>query len=535
MHSRLGADIILNPEVYSHGFKNSIVIEPGWSTPPPALLNSARSFHLRSAYEDEANIVRGVATLKPHRLQFNPRVYWYGNSYIFLLAGWIGASSLISPVTLVPGLGYYLENIDKMAAIFLSGRLLSAAIFWACALLLAFIGKRHFNERAGLIAAGLFLVSPALVIQSHYMKPHLLGAMFILISFSLCADMLKTGNTRKGILAGGVIGLAAAAAIHLSLGVLIVAIAFALRLLEKNEIAAEIKWVVCSALSFFAAFFIVNSYYVTEFTTTMNAMSAVSTFLHLNPLKILTFIFLCIPLALTIPIAAAYAYGLLARGNRNSVVGRFAVISVSVFLLTSIVYSTVDKFDSIRYFGGSLIGFLLAGAAIASGRKEVKALAVVAFVYGLAATSVMNYNFYLDATGRSTRDFAGQWIEKEIPAGSELLLLQLPQPSNSPYFQWNRYRLRFVEPNAIKTLAKTGPLPEYVILTHVGGDHSPIFKPLENRYKRIKQFDSFSLGWIRFPIGQLLANPRVDIFQRSQPLDKTAAASRMTQGIAESL
>jgi len=534
LHARLGKDIILNPDVYSTGFDGSTSLEPGWDFPPDQLLNSARAFHLRSAYEDEANILRGVATLKPHRLQFNPRVYFYGNSYIFLLAGWIGASSLVTPVALVPGIAYYLEHVDKMAAIFLSGRALSAVIFWFCALLLIVVGKRHFSERAGLIAAGLFLVSPALAYQSHYMKPHLLGNAFILISFCLAADMLKTKDTRKGILAGAAVGLAAAAAIHLSSAVVIVAAAFALRLYEGAEFRSEVRWVVLSALSFFAAFLIVNSYFVTEYATTMAALGRVSTFLVLNPLKILKFLFVGLPLALTAPIFLCFSFGLLDQGNRTSSAGRLALLSIAALLASSILYPTVDTFDSIRYFGGSLVGFLLAGAALASTRPTFKVFAGVAFAYGLTVSSVMNYNLYLDATDRSTKDRAGTWIESSIPKGSELCLLRLPQPSNSPYFQWNRYRLRFVEPERLKTLTSDS-LPEYIVLTHAAGDDGPHFKPLAKHYELVKKFEPFSLGWINFPIGQVHGNPLIEIFKRSQTLSKTTAAKRITHGIAESL
>lgn len=534
LHRRLGEDIILNPDVYSPGFAQSAVVEPGWETPPELLMNSARSFHLRSSYEDEANILRGVATLKPWPLQLNPRVYFYGNSYIFLLAAWIGASSLVTPVTLVGGIPYYLEHVDKMALIFLSGRALSVFIYLLCGAFLIAAGRRHFSERAGLIAAGLFLVSPAMAYQAHYMKPHLLGNLFILAAFWLSVEMLESGNTRRGILAGAAVGLAAAAAIHLSAAVLIVVAAFALRLKEGKGFKTEMRWAAASAAAFFAAFLVVNSYFLTETTTTLNALGRVSNFLHLNPLKILRFCFIGLPLALTPPIFACFAFGLLSPGTRASAAGRLGLLSVSALLISSILFPTVALFDCIRYFGGSLIGFLLAGAAIEKGRPWVKGLAAAAFLYGLTATSVMDYNLHLDSTDRSTKFLAGEWIEREIPAGSELCLLRLPQPSNAPYFQWNRYRLRFVEPERVGELDR-GDLPEFVVLTHAAGDDGPNFAPIADAYEKIKSFEPFSWGWFRFPTGQVQGNAPVEIFRRSQARSNTAAAKRITQGIAESL
>ncbi len=541
LHAKLGKDLIVSEHVFDRGFKRDLTLEAGWSTPPEALINSARAFHLRSAYPDEAGILRGVASLKPHRLQFNPHIYWYGNSYMIPLAAWIGVSSLISPVKLVSGLGYYLENIDKMAAIFLSGRLFSAAVFWACALLLVVIGKRHFSERAGLIAAGLFLVSPGLAFNSHLMKPHMLGVMFVLIGFSLCADMLKTGGTRRGILAGAAFGVAAGAAIHLSVATLIVAAAFGMRLRDGEDFLSECRWVGASALSFFAAYLLFNNYWITDFSATLTAMKemfVISGKLEAKTsglVTILTFATKGLWNAMTLPIWLVFAYGLVQKNNFRTAVGNLAVFSILLFLISSALYATVDHFSTIRYFGGSLIGFLLAGAAIDAHGKGVKAFAAAAFVYGLTATSVLNYNLYLDATGRSTKDRAGDWIEQEIPAGSELCMLRMPEPSNSPYFQWNRYRLRFVHEEAVKDLAASGALPEYIILTHAGGTDEQRFAPLAKHYKLLKKFDSFSLGPINFPTGQILGNPPVEIFKRSKPLDNTTAAIRITHGIAETL
>jgi len=82
LHARLGEDILLSPEAYSPGFRSMAIAEPGWKTPPPLLLNSARSFLLRSGHEDESDILFALSKVKPWKGQFNPRIYFYGGAYL---------------------------------------------------------------------------------------------------------------------------------------------------------------------------------------------------------------------------------------------------------------------------------------------------------------------------------------------------------------------------------------------------------------------------------------------------------------------
>lgn len=521
LHASLGKDILLNPESFSMGFDKMAVVEAGWKTPPPVLMNSSRSFHLRSGHEDEPDILVALSRIKPHRLELNPRIYFYGGAYLYPLGAWIAALSLATPAVLVPGIGFYLEHPDKIAWIYLLGRLFSAAIYGVGVWLLYCTGKKLFNEKAGVLAAALFAVSPGIVLQAHYMKPHLLGSVFMLASFYFCARLLETGNPKNGAWAGAMVGLAAGAVIHLWSGLLVVALTLALRIRKGNRLRSEWRWVAGAALAAWAAFLAANPYWLSESAIAWKATGEVGRFAGKDISRTLRFAFYGLPHGLTWPVFFCVLAGLFNSRNLKEPVRLLALFSFIGLMLTTWIFPTVDKFDSLRYFGGIGLGFLLAGASLAEWTPRWRRAAAVALIYAAIFSAVLDYNLYLDSNGRSTKHAAGDWIEQNLPPGSELGFLRLPQPSNSPYFRWNKYRLKFIESKVLAQWSDVRALPEYLILTCPTYDDRPAIKTVLTRhYRRIKAFKPYSLLWIVPPIGESYGNPLVEIYEKMQSLNK---------------
>lgn len=514
LHKRLGKDILLNPSSWSYGFPGTAEVEPGWTELPDALLDSARSFYMRSGHEDEPNILNAVARLRPTLRGINPRIYFYGGAYIYGLAAWIGVGAAVTPASLVPGITYYLEHTGQMAWLYWLGRTFSGALYLAVAALLVRLGRRYFGDAAGLAAGAFWVFSPGVVIQAHYMKPHLMGTFFTLAAFGLAAEALRRDDTRWGVASGAAAGLAMAAVGHHGLACLIVAAAAGLRLAQGRPWRDEALWVAKSAAAFVVAFLAGTPYLLTEPRTTLAALGEVGRSAPFSVMQVLRLLRLGMPGALTWPVYAALAFGLGWAVRQKDPVVRLALAGFLPFVAAYAILPHAVQMDAVRYLAALPLGFLLAGAAASRfGRGGLAAAACAALFAGVQST-VLDYNLALDAPGTSTRDAAGDWIEANVPAGTELGMLRLPQPSNAPYFRWSRYRLRFIQPELFAKLAPEAAAPEWLVLTHPTYDDRVAAGPTLSRYELARRFSPAAPRGFALPFGQIYGSPTVDIYKR---------------------
>lgn len=196
-------------------------------------------------------------------------------------------------------------------------------------------------------------------------------------------------------------------------------------------------------------------------------------------------------------------------------------------LMMAWIFQSADQVDSIRQFPATFAGFLLAGRLVSDfaskpatslGRRVAGVLAgflaAASIAYAGLWSGVFDYNCYLDARDRSTRHDAGDWIARNLPAGSQLGFLRLPQPSNAPYFDWKRYALWFIQPGNETAWSEGGSLPRYLVLTHAGYNDRDLLGPvLERRYRLLRVFRPYFVAWIGPAPGELRANPWVEIFE----------------------
>lgn len=519
MNKGLGRDILLNPESFSYGFTGRAAVEPGWTAVPELLRNSARSYYLRSGHEDEPNLLRAVARLRPTLEGLNPRIYFYGGGYMYALAAWTAAGAALTPARLVRGVEWYMEDPARMAWLYRLGRSFSAAAFLAVAWLLWSTGRRFFGEEAGLAAAALWAASPGFVVQAHYMKPHLMGAFFTLAAYRLAAEAL-TGGPRWGVAAGAAAGLAAGAVNHLGTAAVFPALAALLRWRGGSPGRAEAAWLAQAAAACAAAFLLCTPYLLTEFATVTAAMRVVGGFAALSVGNLVTFAAAGLPAALGSPTVLLLAYGLWAAWRARADAPRLlALAGFGLLYPTVFLNQSAGTLDSVRYFGAAAVGLLLAGAAAAELGRTGLAAAALCVLLAASKSAVLDYNLASDAPGGSTREAAGGWLEAQVPAGASVGLLRLPQPSNAPTFRWDRYRLEFLEPRVFAALGEADPAPEWLVLAYPSYDDRPLVGgTLARRYELARAFAPAGPASLRPPDGQAWGNPPIEIYRRKTPL-----------------
>ncbi|MBI2385857.1 MAG: hypothetical protein HYV14_07575 [Elusimicrobia bacterium] len=529
MHASLGENLMVNPK--SFGTFTGIVETPaGWKTPPKELLNSYRSFYLRSEHEDEQTILLALSRMKPRRLQFNPHLFTYGALHIYSVGAALALGAATGLVTLKSSLLHYLANPADMGGMYLAGRLLSVAAFVGCGLMLLRLGRRHAGGgEAGVLAAALFLMTPAAVVQAHVLKTHTFWAFLALWTVDRCAAVLARGSLKDYAAAGTVAGLATASFLGAWPACLVVGAAGAMRLAglhapdgRPRPPRGEIAGLLAAGLCAVGVFFLVSPYWLTNLGEATAEMKVLSGFSAMNPSHVWLFATNALLRSVTAPVLTLMLGGAalaLLKGRREPVL----LLCAFAFLLALASTATVGGVlatRQARYFIGWLaVGSLLAGRLLA----ELRALKGPAGRFGTATAAIVlaglacqgfsyAYNFSLGEGARSNHFLSGEWIEKNVPEGAQIGLLRYPQPSNSPFFRYDRYRLKFIEPGLAASLPEA-QLPRWLALTVPDYDDRPALAPVLSRYERRAVFPRARLfPWIALDPSSTTANPLVEIY-----------------------
>jgi len=529
LHDSFGSDIMVSTESWAAPFRGVQNIPPGWTEPPPLLLNSARSFYLRSAHEDEQSFLIILSRMRPWRLELNPHLFTYGGAYVYSLGAALAAGAAIGLASLHTSMAPYLANPGQMASLYFVGRLYTVACFLGCALMLLRIGRRRLGSDAGFYAALLFLFSPGVVVQAHVMKNHMLWSLFLLWTLDLSLDLLESGGVAAYAAAGAVSGLAVGAFLAAWPACLLVGFVGALRIKARPASrVAEAKGLFIAGAASAAAFFLTNPYWLLDWTSAraeMKVLSGWSAFVPSHP-----FLFLsgALASALTWPVLALVLAGsawALIRGRREPALWVCLFAFLAGLAMMSTIGDVVDV-RQVRYFLGFLaVGLLLAGRAAAdllASKSRLRPAAAAALALTLAYTLLSGatyaHNFAADSGDSSTHARAGAWIEANVPPGSAIGLLRLPQPSNAPYFRYDKYELRLIESAHLFATLPPASLPPYAVVTSPDYDDRPGMEPNLSRYELAAEFPRAKLvPFIAIEPTSTTADPQIDVYRLKRP------------------
>lgn len=525
LHESFGSDIMVSTESWAAPFRGVQKIPAGWTEPPPLLLNSARSFYLRSAHEDEQSFLIILSRMRPWRLELNPHLFTYGGAYIYSLGAALAAGAVLRLASLHTSMAPYLADPGQMASLYFVGRLYSVACFLGCALLLLRIGRRHLGEDSGFYAALLFLFSPNAVVQAHVMKNHMLWSLLLLWTLDLSLALLADGGLAAYAAAGAASGLAVGAFLAAWPACLVVGFAGLLRVAFRRErFAPAVKGLLAAGAASAAAFFITNPYWILDWASVRAEMKVLSGWSALNLGHPIVFASRALPSATTWPVFALLLAGVawaLVRGRREPALWACAFAFAAGLGMMSTIADVVDVSQARYFLGFMAVGLLLAGRAAAdllASRSKLRPVAAVALALTLGcellAGATYAHNFASDSGDSSTHARAGAWIEANVPAGSAIGLLRLPQPSNAPYFRYDRYELRMIESARLFAALPAPDLPPYMVVTSPDYDDRPAMEPNLSRYELAAEFPRARLApGIAIDPTSTTADPQIDVYR----------------------
>lgn len=327
--------------------------------------------------------------------------------------------------TVTDFLFYYLTN---PGAFYLIGRVSVAIIGTICIFITYLIGKRLINRTVGLLAALFLSVSPLFVNMAHIIKEETAYILFLLLAF-LCTVTAK-GRRKMYYAAAFLIGIAISAKYISVFGLIFLFSGFlwANSRITKDKIRAIlVMWIFVMA-----GFFLVEPYALIHLPQFLKALVEFKTFAYDNPVgdaaANVWFIYIVyLKRALGIGIFMAFLVSLAAIFNKNRLkinllllpyiglyylfVSRGAHPQAS-FLMGIVpfvcIYTAAFINDSIsRYLYPKMRhAFIYAAAGLV--------LAMPSLIY------VLRYNYLL--TKPDTRAVAKEWVEKNIPENSSILI-----------------------------------------------------------------------------------------------------------------
>ena len=256
MGKSLGADVDLNPIA---------------ETNQPVLLNGSdqqraeivRRYRLYSYQPDEMITLRALAQMRPGEGMWDPRLYQYGGLWIYPVGAMLKIAQIVHFIPAPPAdttpLVYYLQNPNAFGRFYIVMRLYAAlwgvlgawAIFW--------IARRLTKDLLVAAAAALaFIFLPVVMNGAHEAKPHLPGAVLILLAVSAAIKYVETGKHLWWIAAGALCGAAAGMVLSAVPIFLMIPVMTALRRCEKP--AERIGTALVAVLVGVVVYFITNPY-----------------------------------------------------------------------------------------------------------------------------------------------------------------------------------------------------------------------------------------------------------------------------------
>ena len=447
-----------------------------------------RRYLLFSDSPDELLTLLALANMRPRQLDFNPRMVEYGGLHVYgtgaamTLAHALGFGHIAGDVT------HYADHPKHMAGLYVAGRLLMVLYNIGIAVLLFMFGRAVaavFDRRGpeqveeqpavrgrryrlgspcGWVAALMWLLSPPSLAFSHVINPHLPAAFYGTLAAWLAWRTTSGPSLRCWLGAAAATGAAAACALNAALSFLMLpAVALSVWFNSENRLKPEFQLAggwnpsislfvkFCAAVArplglallMAAAFYLaLNPYCWVNLDVLREELARFRQFR--SPLLGVENVFMFCSGSLF------HAIGLVGLGAalvgaatlwQVAVAGRALAGYAAAGLLLSAWLAGSDAGEalSVRFamFVLPLLCLFVAVALTGSWPRWTRggAAALIALAC-IVATAVYLVSFTL-----SSRDDAGEFINRELPVGCVVATPKSPGPYEMPTFDFSRVRL----------------------------------------------------------------------------------------------
>jgi hypothetical protein len=155
-----------------------------------------RRYRLYSHQPDEMVTMMALASMRPGSGDLDPKMYQYGGLWIYPVGILLKCASVARVVTLTSDLTYYLDDPEAFGRFYVVAR--AYVVAWALAGVWTVFRISHRLGRQSLTAAATaaacFIAMPVVINMAHEAKPHLPGAVLMLLAVLAAMKCLETNS-----------------------------------------------------------------------------------------------------------------------------------------------------------------------------------------------------------------------------------------------------------------------------------------------------------------------------------------------------
>ena len=168
-----------------------------------------RRYRLMSYQPDEFVTLKSLSEMKPSRGDLDPKMYKYGGLWIYPVGALLKLAGAAELVHLDPDQAYYLDHPEAFGRFYVVARVYST-LWGLVGIVAVFTIVRRITGGISAAAAGglCFTLMPVVVNAAHEAKPHLAGAVLMLLSVLAAARFVEGKRRGHGILAAILCGAA---------------------------------------------------------------------------------------------------------------------------------------------------------------------------------------------------------------------------------------------------------------------------------------------------------------------------------------
>lgn len=443
-------------------------LRPDFSKGPPAELgNSYRSLLIRSMYPDEAQPLSFLAQMNPAKLEFRPPSFLYGGGYVYPLGAWLLVLSKTGAVERLP-LREALDKPSALASVYAAGRLLSLLAFAGICVLCFFIAAEFGGRRAGLFALLLAVSAPLGLGHARYLTPHLWAAFWSLLAFYLLLPGRRPAGVKHAALAGLCFGLSAGSywsQLHAAL--FLAAALWA----SGGGPAASFRRAAALAGTAALVFLAFNPYLPGAWRLALAEMFPGNASIGGTYLGNLAGLFTSVLPAVLGPAAALAAAGGCAWAffSGDRALRGLAFACAAMLLLAPLALPPDFPSWARRFFPWLYLCLVPAALALDRLSRRLPAPAAAAaltacFVPAALAVLLCASDFRRSSETGAAYAKMGAYLDS-LPAGGSLGLVEFPQPSNTPLFRLDRWKLTLAAPEIMAALPPK-ERPPRLLLSH---------------------------------------------------------------------
>ena len=164
---------------------------------------------IRSYHPDEYVIFKSLSGMRPGELRLFHGFFGWPALQFYVVGFALKVCSWFRLVKLVPDMGFYFQNPDAMARMYVIGRLVTLVMALGCVAAVWRTAQRLFGQAGAVSAALLAAATPLFIVNAHYMTADVPMLFWISLALLASTHILQGGGRRWYLWAGVFLGLAA--------------------------------------------------------------------------------------------------------------------------------------------------------------------------------------------------------------------------------------------------------------------------------------------------------------------------------------